>query len=78
MDWPTELESRLRHLWDDKALSTAAIGRRLGVSKNAVVGKAKRLGLPNRPSPIKPSEKPREVRPLRAGAVTLPPLASLQ
>jgi len=29
------------------------IGRHLGVSKNAVVGKAHRLDLPGRPSPIR-------------------------
>ena len=29
------------------------IGRRMGISKNAVVGKAHRLNLPARPSPIR-------------------------
>ena len=32
-----------------EGLSTAEIGRRMGVSKNAVVGKAHRLNLPSRP-----------------------------
>jgi len=42
MEWAEETILRLRALWDE-GLSTAEIGRRLGVSKNAVVGKAHRL-----------------------------------
>lgn len=41
-------------LWDE-GLSTAEIGRRLDVTKNAVVGKVHRLGLPKRQSPIRSS-----------------------
>jgi GcrA cell cycle regulator len=52
MEWAEETIVRLRTLWDE-GLSTAEIGRRLGVSKNAVVGKAHRLDLPARPSPIR-------------------------
>jgi hypothetical protein len=33
-------------------LSTALIGRELGVSKGAVVGKARRIGLPKRKTTI--------------------------
>jgi len=51
MDWNDEIVRRLRWLWDE-GHSTAEIGRRLGVSKNAVVGKVHRLDLPTRPSPI--------------------------
>lgn len=51
-DWTAEREQALRDLWADTALSAAAIGRQLGLSKNAIVGKARRLDLPNRPSPI--------------------------
>lgn len=39
-------------LWNE-GLSTAEIGRRLDVTKNAVVGKVHRLGLPKRQSPIR-------------------------
>ena len=35
-------------------LATAEIGRRMGVTKNTVVGKAHRLDLPARPSPMLP------------------------
>ena len=52
MDWTEELITQLRLFWDE-GHSTAEIGRRLGVSKNAVVGKAHRLELPARPSPIR-------------------------
>lgn len=52
MAWTDEQIDTLRKLWGE-GLSTSEIGRQLGVSKNAVVGKAHRLGLPSRPSPIK-------------------------
>lgn len=54
MEWTDQVILRLRALWAE-GLSTAEIGRRLGVSKNAVVGKAHRLHLSPRPSPIRPS-----------------------
>ena len=52
MDWNDETIARLRGFWDE-GHSTAEIGRRLGVTKNAVVGKAHRLNLVARPSPIR-------------------------
>src|SRR3712207_2734250 len=52
MDWTAEAIDQLRALWAE-GHSTAEIGRRMGVSKNAVVGKAHRLNLPARPSPIR-------------------------
>jgi len=59
MEWNEETIARIRALWDE-GLSTAEIGRRMGITKNAVVGKAHRLNLPARPSPIRrvPGEKP--------------------
>lgn len=70
MDWTAEAIDRLRALWAE-GHSTAEIGRRMGISKNAVVGKAHRLNLPARPSPIRreaPGDAPRQaqVRPARA------------
>ena len=56
IDWTDDIIGRLRALWADRH-STAEIGRRLGISKNAVVGKAHRLNLPARPSPIKQGSK---------------------
>ncbi|WP_419730413.1 GcrA family cell cycle regulator [Lichenicola sp.] len=52
MDWTDESISRLRDLWQE-GHSTAEIGRRMQITKNAVVGKAHRLTLPPRPSPIR-------------------------
>ncbi len=52
--WTDNTVARLRQLWAE-GHSTAEIGRRLGVSKNAVVGKAHRLDLSGRQSPIEPT-----------------------
>ena len=51
-DWNDQAVSTLRALWNE-GHSTAEIGRRMSVSKNAIVGKAHRLALPPRPSPIR-------------------------
>jgi GcrA cell cycle regulator len=79
MVWDEETIRHLRELWA-QGHSTAEIGRRLGVSKNAIVGKAHRLDLDARPSPIRrdPAKPPAERasgHPRMAGP-TLPPLAS--
>jgi GcrA cell cycle regulator len=52
MDWTEDAIATLRRLWSE-GVSTAEIGRRMGISKNAVVGKAHRLNLAPRPSPIR-------------------------
>ncbi len=56
MGWTDEKILELKSLWSE-GLTTGEIGKRLGVSKNAVVGKAHRLGLKGRPSPIKRQQK---------------------
>lgn len=53
-EWPEEKDARLTKLWANKELSTAEIGRQMGISKNAVVGRVRRLKLTHRPSPIRP------------------------
>ncbi|MGG5888572.1 GcrA family cell cycle regulator [Falsiroseomonas sp. HC035] len=65
MDWTAEAIERLRALWAE-GHSTAEIGRRMGISKNAVVGKAHRLTLPARPSPIRREALGGAVQPVRA------------
>lgn len=65
-DWSGAVVSDLRALWAE-GHSTAEIGRRLGVSKNAVIGKAHRLELPNRPSPLVPGSGSRS-SPKRVGS----------
>ena len=52
MSWNDSNVARLRELWD-QGLPTAQIGKLLGFTKNAVVGKAHRIGLERRPSPIR-------------------------
>ncbi len=76
MEWNEEAITRLRALWGE-GHSTAEIGRRMNVSKNAVVGKAHRLGLVARPSPIRreaATSVSRPPSPRRAVGPTLPPL----
>lgn len=76
MDWTDDIIDQLRTLWDE-GHSTAEIGRRLGTTKNSCVGKARRLGLPARPSPIQrdPDRTP-TTRVRRAVGRTLPALPS--
>lgn len=52
MTWTAEKIKQLKKLWQ-KGKSTVEIGKELGISKNAVVGKVHRLELEARPSPIK-------------------------
>jgi len=78
MEWNDEVIVQLKALWDE-GHSTAEIGRRLGVTKNAIVGKAHRLDLPARPSPIRrdPDAAPvRRATVRRVEGPTLPPLPS--
>jgi len=67
MDWTAQAIEQLRALWAE-GHSTAEIGRRMGVSKNAIVGKAHRLNLAARPSPIRrdPAAPARAPQPRRA------------
>ncbi len=55
MSWTPERIDELTKLWES-GHSASAIGKMLGVSKNAVVGKAHRMKLQARPSPIKRGE----------------------
>src|SRR5208282_6101749 len=78
MVWTEETIRHLRDLWKE-GHSTAEIGRRLGVSKNSIVGKAHRLDLDARPSPIRRKGAPKlPPLPLRLSvrSYSLPPLSS--
>ncbi len=67
MSWTDERIERLRELWT-KGMTASQIAEDLGgVSRNAVIGKAHRLDLQSRPSPVKandaaPAPKPAEPR----------------
>ena len=47
MSWNTQKIDSLKKLWDD-GVATSQIGQQLGFTKNAVIGKAFRLGLERR------------------------------
>ena len=56
MSWTDERIDTLKTMWE-KGLTASQIAETLGgVSRNAVIGKAHRLGLQARPSPVKPNE----------------------
>lgn len=67
MSWTDERIQELTRLWQE-GHSASEIGKRLGVSKNSVVGKAHRLKLPSRPSPIKQTEEDDAAAPARDSA----------
>ena len=53
MEWSSDRIEQLRSLWHD-GMSASQIAAQLGgITRNAVIGKAHRLGLTGRPSPIK-------------------------
>ncbi|MHA1564655.1 MAG: GcrA family cell cycle regulator [Alphaproteobacteria bacterium] len=62
MTWTEERVMRLRELWTE-GLSASQIAAQIGgITRNAVIGKAHRLGLEGRPSPIRsggPRARPR-------------------
>ncbi len=56
MSWTDERIERLKELWS-KGMTASQIADELGgVSRNAVIGKAHRLGLQSRPSPVRPND----------------------
>ena len=57
--WDEEKLNKLKKLWDE-GLPITKIGIEIGVSRNAIAGKAHRLGLPKRNSPISKSGDPRK------------------
>jgi len=82
-EWPPERMTLLMEMWD-QGLSAGDIALRMATTRNAIIGKAHRLNLTARPSPIirtgaRPKGPPRLPRTglLRAGIPTLPTLSSL-
>jgi GcrA cell cycle regulator len=57
MSWTDERIDRLKKLWSQGATASQIADELGGVSRNAVIGKAHRLGLDARPSPVKPGEE---------------------
>ena len=63
MSWTEERIDQLKAMWE-RGLTASQIADELGgVSRNAVIGKAHRLGLQSRPSPVKANETPKKAAP---------------
>ncbi|MEJ7935240.1 GcrA family cell cycle regulator [Sphingobium sp. AN558] len=73
MSWTDERIDQLKAMWE-KGLTASQIAEELGgVSRNAVIGKAHRLGLQSRPSPVKANEAPKKAVPPRKPAAVATP-----
>ncbi len=75
MSWTDERIDRLKTMWE-KGMTASQIAEDLGgVSRNAVIGKAHRLDLQSRPSPVKANEPATASAPKAAAprAVAPPP-----
>lgn len=57
MSWTEERIATLTKMWESGATASQIADELGGVSRNAVIGKAHRLGLKSRPSPVKANEK---------------------
>ena len=57
MSWTEERIERLKKMWHEGATASQIADELGGVSRNAVIGKAHRLGLEQRPSPVKHEDK---------------------
>ncbi len=76
MSWTDDRIDTLRTMWE-KGMTASQIAEALGdVSRNAVIGKAHRLGLQSRPSPVKPNDDSGTAAPAPAPAKkAAPPIA---
>jgi GcrA cell cycle regulator len=73
MSWTDERIELLKTLWG-RGMTASQIADELGgVSRNAVIGKAHRLGLESRPSPVRPGEGGDELAPAAAPTATAAP-----
>ena len=57
MNWTDERIATLTKMWESGATASQIADELGGVSRNAVIGKAHRLGLKSRPSPVKPNDE---------------------
>jgi GcrA cell cycle regulator len=77
MSWTDERIEKLTKMWEGGATASQIAEELGGVSRNAVIGKAHRLGLKARPSPVKANEKSEPVaaepKPVRPAAPVPPP-----
>ncbi|HEX2795362.1 MAG TPA: GcrA family cell cycle regulator [Croceicoccus sp.] len=73
MSWTDERIEKLTKMWESGSTASQIADELGGVSRNAVIGKAHRLGLKARPSPVK--EKPAKKPAPAAAATTAAPAA---
>lgn len=73
MSWTDERIERLKKMWHDGATASQIADELGGVSRNAVIGKAHRLGLEQRPSPVKAGEEKEAKKAAPAAAASVPP-----
>ncbi len=72
MDWTNERVEELRRLWGQGQTASRIADLLGGVTRNAVIGKAHRLGLRGRPSPIRRDETGAVARPAPVPRVSVP------
>jgi GcrA cell cycle regulator len=70
--WTAAEDILIERLWKE-GHSASQIGKRLGRTKNMIVGKVSRMGLDARPSPIIGLQKPRASRPVVVRLKAPPP-----
>jgi len=81
MAWTDERIEQLKKLWENGMTASQIADELGGVSRNAVIGKAHRLGLQSRPSPVKekegkPAPAPRKPAPPRKTEAAPSPAAA--
>ena len=76
MSWTDERIETLTKRWEGGATASQIADELGGVSRNAVIGKAHRLELKARPSPVKPNEKEAAAPALKAAKAAVPRPAS--
>ena len=66
MSWTDERIATLKKMWEGGSTASQIADELGGVSRNAVIGKAHRLGLKARPSPVKPNDTKVKAEPAKA------------
>jgi GcrA cell cycle regulator len=72
MSWTDERIDKLKQMWQQGMTASQIADTLGGVSRNAVIGKAHRLGLQSRPSPVKPGDVAAADAPTTAAAPVAP------
>ncbi|WP_301751376.1 GcrA family cell cycle regulator, partial [uncultured Erythrobacter sp.] len=73
MGWTDERIATLKKMWEGGSTASEIAAELGGVSRNAVIGKAHRLGLKARPSPVKANDKKKPAAPAKKPAAAPAP-----